>query len=81
MVEFRYELTFREFRYLLFGKKICPHCESVLTQYRDFEMVYSAKIKSDSVMPAKVKVYKYSYVCPLCGSKFSLTELSDKWKG
>ena len=78
---FRYDFSFKELIYFLFGKKICPKCGKTLMKIKDYETVSGAQFnrKTDPffVPNANVKHYIYKYQCSACHSEYTLKELSD----
>lgn len=78
---FCYDFSSKEFRYFLFGKKICPKCGGRLQKQKCHELKRGSDFNSRSVdtfVPqAKVKHYFYVYICEKCGAEYSLTELAE----
>lgn len=76
---FRYDFTFREMLYLLFGSKKCPKCKGRMTRHKAFESVKGREFNSRSAAPfhqeANVKHYYYVYACTSCGASYKLEEL------
>lgn len=71
---FRYEFTFKELLYFLFGKKECPFCKGSLVKVKVFEMGIS---DSRFNFGRKIKQYSYRYKCKSCRKEYSLEELSE----
>lgn len=76
---FRYDFTFREMFYFLFGRKVCPKCKGQMTRHKEFESVLGQEFNSRSVAPfhqkVNVKYYRYTYRCKGCGASYRLGEL------
>lgn len=82
---FRYEFTFSELRYLLLGKKKCPHCGGSLRQEKDFAIVEGSQFNRMAnptfASGAEVKYYRYLFRCNRCGTSYPLSQLAGKQKG
>lgn len=79
---FRYDFTFSEMKYFLFGKKICPHCGGKLIRKKTFETknwgAFHTRSDDDHISRnALTKHYQYFYICESCGRSYPLKELSE----
>lgn len=76
---FRYDFTFKELIYFLFGKKVCPRCKGKMVKIKRYETVKGAEFNSKTeaffIPNAKVKHYLYFFTCEKCGAEYSLNEL------
>lgn len=80
---FIYEFTLKELAYFLFKKKSCPRCGGTMKKEKCCEIVDGSIFNTNSVPlyiqgRSQVKHYFYCFVCPECGSKFTLSELVQK---
>ena len=81
---FSYSFTPKEFYFFLFKKPKCPKCGEKLIRKKEF---FSTKGKIPgtftmelaSVKDDKVKYYYYTYTCPRCGEKYTISELANSW--
>lgn len=79
---FRYDFTFKELMYFLFGSKKCPNCKHKMIRHktsetRDGGEFYSPS--SENILTCNtVKYYGYKYTCQHCGGTYTLTELAEK---
>lgn len=76
---FRYVFTMKELKYLLFSKKTCPNCNSIMNKSKGYEMVDGSIFDSASVplyiKGRDVKYYHYLFVCPNCKSQYKLKDI------
>lgn len=76
---FVYQLTAKEFSYLVFKKKICPRCGGKLKKRKCSELVDGAKFDSASAplytKRSEVKHYYDMFACEDCEETFALTDL------
>lgn len=81
---FRYDFTWQELCYFLFGNKKCLHCGGNLERHKDFEFRRGSDFntRQDAFFRsnAKVKHYVYTYSCSVCKRKFTLYELANRKK-
>ena len=79
-----YSFTPREFRYFLFGKKICPSCGGKLQRQKQFFSPRGALPKTFRqvdiyfINTEKVKYYYYTYACLRCGQVYPLRDLAER---
>lgn len=77
---FCYNLSPRELRYLVFGKKACPRCGGKLARRKGHTTLRDhmphEKDEPRRINARKVKLYHFTYVCPRCGAEFPLSRLA-----
>lgn len=80
-----YQLTMRELRYLLFGKKVCPECGGKLAKRKEAKVVEGREVntRTDPLFASSAEVRKYYDVfkCPCCGTEYELKDLVDRGSG
>lgn len=76
---FRYDFSMSELFYLMFRKKNCPKCGSKMTMKKCYETEKGAKFNSRAdpffVKNARVKHYRFFFVCSHCDVKYLLSDL------
>ena len=69
---FNYDLTFREFLYLNFKNKNCPHCNAKMKE----EKTSYFGDWDNRTLGGNTKCYVYKYYCPNCKTLYTLSELA-----
>ncbi len=78
---FSYSFTPKEFYFFLFKKPKCPDCGEKMLRQKEYFSTRGAipgtfTQEMASVNTKKVKYYYYTYTCPKCGKKYTLSELA-----
>ena len=76
---FQYDFSFAELIYIIFKQKECPKCGGKLIKRKHSETVLGAELNSKAdpmfVPNAKIKHFKYTFLCLNCGREFNIDEL------